>query len=43
MIIFIEGEFSLMQVLEFWMLGTPDPGDCKRFLPKTFLLYAQVP
>jgi len=43
MYFFIESGFSLIYVLEIWMLGTPDPGDCERFPLNTDLRYAQVP
>ena len=39
----LAGSSCFIQVLELWILGTPDPQDCKRFLWNTSFLYVQVP
>jgi hypothetical protein len=38
----VVGSFRLIQVIEVWLLGTPDPWECKSFPLKTDFRYAQV-
>ena len=38
----VAGRFRLIQALEFWILGTSDPRNCKIFPPTTRFPYIQV-
>ena len=40
---YVAGTFRFTQVLQFWILRTPNTCGCRRFVLETGFLYAQVP